>query len=63
MTNDNDELSALLDSLGRTGIPVYVIVMPDGTRDLLPITITADMVATHLEDASHKFPSEKFARN
>ncbi|HEY1959481.1 MAG TPA: thioredoxin family protein [Polyangiaceae bacterium] len=63
MTNDNDELSALLDTTGRTGIPVYLIVMPDGTRDLLPITITADMVATHLEAASQKFPSEKFARN
>jgi thiol:disulfide interchange protein len=63
MTNDNDELSALLDSLGRTGIPAYVIVMPDGTRDLLPITITAEMVASHLENASHKFPSEKYARN
>lgn len=63
MTNDNDELSAMLESLGRTGIPAYVIIMPDGTRDLLPITITADMVAGHLETASHKYPSEKFARN
>lgn len=63
MTNENDELDNLLQTLGRSGIPVYVILMPDGTRDLLPITITAEMVATHLEDASRRFPSQKFARN
>lgn len=63
MTVDNDELSALLETTGRTGIPVYLIVMPDGKRDLLPITITSEMVASHLDDASQKFPSEKFARN
>lgn len=63
MTNDNDELSAMLESLGRTGIPAYVIMMPDGTRDLLPITITAEMVKSHLEGAAHKFPQEKYARN
>ncbi len=63
MTNESEELSALLDSLGRSGIPAYVIIMPDGTRDLLPITITAEMVASHLGDASNRFPQEKFARN
>jgi len=63
MTNDNDELSAMLESLGRTGIPAYVIIMPDGTRDLLPITITAEMVAGHLETAANKYPSQKYARN
>jgi thiol:disulfide interchange protein len=63
MTNENSELDKLLDTLGRSGIPAYVIVMPDGTRDLLPVTITAEMVATHLEDASRRFPSQKFARN
>lgn len=63
MTNESDELSALLDSLGRSGIPAYVIIMPDGTRDLLPVTITAEMVASHLGDASNRFPQEKYARN
>jgi thiol:disulfide interchange protein len=63
MTNESDELSAFLDSLGRSGIPAYVIIMPDGTRDLLPITITAEMVASHLGDAANRFPQEKYARN
>ena len=61
MTNESDELDALLQSLGRSGIPAYVIVMPDGTRDLLPVTITAEMVATHLGDAATRFPVEKYS--
>ncbi len=63
MTNENPELDKLLEDIGRSGIPAYVIVMPDGTRDLLPVTITAEMVASHLDDAAKRFPSEKFARN
>lgn len=63
MTNENEELDKMLESIGRSGIPAYVIIMPDGTRDLLPVTITAEMVATHLDDAARRFPSEKFARN
>lgn len=61
MTNENNELDALLDKLGRNGIPVYVIWFPDGTYDLLPITITAEMVSSHLEEAAKKYPLEKFA--
>lgn len=63
MTNENEELNAVLDKLGRNGIPVYVIWFPDGTYDLLPITITAEMVATHLEEAAKKYPIDKFAMN
>jgi thiol:disulfide interchange protein DsbD len=63
MTNENEELNAVLDKLGRNGIPVYVIWFPDGTYDLLPITITAEMVATHLEAAAKKYPIDKFAMN
>ena len=61
MTNENDELEALLAELGRSGIPAYVVMMPDGTRDLLPITITAEMVAGRLDDAARRFPREKYA--
>ena len=61
MTNESDELDKLLESIGRAGIPAYVLLLPDGTRDLLPVTITAEMVATHLADASKRFPAEKFA--
>lgn len=63
MTNESPELDAVLEKLGRNGIPVYVIWMPDGTYDLLPITITAEMVSHHLEDAAKKFPADKYAVN
>jgi len=63
MTNENDELTAILDKLNRNGIPVYVIWMPDGSYDLLPMVITAEMVATRLEEAAKKYPLDKFAIN
>ncbi|MBI2395419.1 MAG: thioredoxin family protein [Deltaproteobacteria bacterium] len=63
MTNESDELDKLLDKLGRNGIPVYVIWLPDGSYDLLPVAITAEMVATRLDAAAKKFPVEKFAVN
>ncbi len=63
MTNENEELSAILDKLGRNGIPVYVIWFPDGSYDLLPITITAESVSARLEEAAKKYPLDKFAIN
>lgn len=63
MTNENDELDKLLEKLGRNGIPVYVIWLPDGSYDLLPVAITAEMVSSRLEAAAKKFPAEKFAVN
>jgi thiol:disulfide interchange protein DsbD len=63
MTNDNPEGDAMMEKLGRSGIPIYVIMFPDGTYDLLPEAITAEMVSTHLEQASQKYPAEKFASN
>lgn len=63
MTNENEELNDLLEKLGRNGIPVYVIWFPDGSYDLLPAVITAEMVQTHLEDAAKKYPLDKFAIN
>ena len=62
-TNSNEEQDALLDGIGRSGIPDYMIVYPDGTRDLLPEVITAEIVDSHLSDASKKYPSAKFASN
>ena len=61
MTNENEEMAALLEKLDRQGIPAYVIWYPDGTRDLLPEVITAEMVVTRLDEAARKFPLGKFA--
>jgi thiol-disulfide isomerase/thioredoxin len=65
MTNESDELDALLDKyLGpvkRNGIPAYIIAYPDGTFNLLPVTITADMVSSALDEAAKKYPADKYA--
>jgi thiol:disulfide interchange protein len=63
MTEENLELSKILEKLGRAGIPDYVIMYPDGSYDLLPPAITPDLVASRLEEASRKYPSEKFIVN
>lgn len=63
MTNENTQLDAILEKLGRNGIPVYVIWFPDGSYDLLPNVITAEMVAGRLEEAAKKYPLDKFAIN
>lgn len=65
MTNESDELNALLDKfykgLDRNGIPAYVVFYPDGTFDLLPTVITAEMVQTSLDKAAQKYPVDKYA--
>jgi thiol:disulfide interchange protein len=61
MTNDHPEGDKLMDKLGRNGIPIYVIMFPDGSYDLLPEAITAELVATRLDAAAQKYPVDKFA--
>ncbi len=65
MTNESDELNALLDKfykgLDRNGIPAYVVYYPDGTFELLPNVITAEMVQTSLDKAAQKYPVDKYA--
>ena len=60
-TNEDEEITKALQDLGRSAIPVYAIYMPDGTVDMLPVTITTEMVIERLQAASAKFPPEKFA--
>lgn len=68
MTNQDDDMDAMVDDVlknekGRSGIPIYVIIYPDGSRDLLPLVITSAMVSEHLDTAAKKYPAEKFASN
>lgn len=60
MTNEEPVIQAWLHRLGRSGIPAYVIYFPDGTHDLLPMTITTAMLVERLEAASARFPPERF---
>ena len=61
LTNNDDALWDEANALGRTGIPIYVLYLPDGTRDLLPEAITTDMLVAHLDAAAKKFPPDRVA--
>lgn len=68
LTNENPEFWKLLDDkfykgANRTGIPAYVVYFPDGSFDLLPVVITAEMVQGHLDDAAKRYPRAKFGAN
>lgn len=60
MTNENEELEDFVKKLGRNGIPIYVVLFPDGSRDLLPVTITAEMVQERLEEAAKRYPKSAY---
>ncbi len=49
LTQSSPVLEARLASLGRSGIPTYVIYFPDGKRDLWPVVITVGMAVERLE--------------
>ncbi len=56
-TNQDDVIGEWLDKLGRSGIPAYVIYLPDGTRDVLPEgLVSADQFVTSIEAAAKRFP-------
>ncbi len=59
-TNDDETIGKWLEELGRSGIPAYVIYYPDGTRDLLPEVITAEMVVDRLNQATAKWPKSAY---
>ena len=62
LTNNDDALWDEANALGRTGIPIYVLYLPDGTHDLLPEAITTEMLVAHLDAAAKKFPPEHVAK-
>lgn len=60
LTVPNEEISRWLEPFPYSGIPVYVIYLPDQTYDLLPQAITTEMLAERLLAASERFPAESF---
>jgi thiol:disulfide interchange protein DsbD len=49
LTQSSPVLEARLASLGRSGIPTYVIYFPNGKYDLWPVVITVGMAVERLE--------------
>ncbi len=60
LTNEDEIIYDWLDELGRAGIPVYAIYMPDGSVDLLPTSITTELLDERLRAASGRFPPSGF---
>ena len=60
-TNEDDLITRQLKKLGRSGIPAYAIYLPDGSIDLLPEGfISSAQLAERLEQASRRYPKEKY---
>ncbi|MEE2787712.1 MAG: thioredoxin family protein [Myxococcota bacterium] len=59
LTKAADHLWDVLATLGRTGIPVYVIYLPDGTHDLFAEGPPTGLVE-RLDAAAEKFPKARF---
>lgn len=57
MTNENALMDKWLAKIGRSAIPAYAIIMPSGEIDLLPVAITATLVAERLRGAKAKLDS------
>ncbi len=57
MTNENAVMDKWLKKVGRSAIPAYAIVFPDGEIDVLPVAITAQLVADRLAAAGDKLKS------
>ncbi len=55
-----DAMKPLMDKLGRAAIPIYVVFYPDKSYDLLPESITTEMLSTALHKANGKHPPEGF---
>lgn len=62
LTQDKKPIWKVVNDLGRDGLPVYVIFMPDGTYDLMPEGPPGDL-AERLRKAAQRFPPTKFAAN
>ncbi len=62
LTVENVEIQRWMEPFPVAGIPVYVIYFPDRTYDLLPQTITTELLTTRLEAASERYPAEGFLK-
>lgn len=60
LTVENEEIRQWLAPFPYSGIPVYVIYMPDQTYDLLPQAITTELLEERLLAASVRFPVSEF---
>ncbi len=57
MTNENPEASAVLESLKISGIPAYILLLPSGERQVLPMVLTSPApIIEAFAAAAQRFP-------
>ena len=59
-TNEDETIEEWIENLGRGGIPIYVIYLPNGENILLPEVISTKMLADALDKASAQFPKAEY---
>ena len=59
-TNEDETIEEWIEDLGRGGIPIYVIYLPNGENILLPEVISTKMLADALDKASAQFPKAEY---
>lgn len=59
MTNEDDVKEAWLKKTGRNDLPVYVVFLPGGEMDLLPVVITSETLTDAFDRAAKKHPPKR----
>jgi len=59
-THEDAEIEKMIEDLGRAEVPIYVIITPDGKRNLLPEVINTEMLSKALQEASARFPPDAY---
>ncbi|MCA9617562.1 MAG: thioredoxin family protein, partial [Myxococcales bacterium] len=59
-TNEDEVIEEWIKELGRGGIPIYVIYLPNGKNILLPETISTQMLSEALDKAASEFPKGSY---
>lgn len=59
-TNEDETIEQWIEDLGRGGIPIYVIYLPNGENILLPEVISTKMLADALDKAAAQFPKAEY---
>lgn len=59
-TDEDPRITELLTEIGRSGLPVYVVMTPDGGREVLPTMLDVTTVSSHLRVAGRAHPPQSF---
>jgi len=59
-TDEDPQIAELLAAVERSGLPVYVVMTPDGNRQVLPTVLDVATVSAQLRAAGRAHPPSSF---